>query len=317
MSSWKPTASIETLKARAKILARVREFFSERNILEVETPLLSRHSVTDRYMKSFEVKDFMGGEGFLQTSPEYAMKRLLAAGSGSIFQICKAFRQDEVGARHNPEFTMLEWYVEGFDHYQLMEQVFQLLNTLSHKPLNLSRLSYQEVFEQYLDINPFEVTKPQLAELSGDLLGDLPEDLESDDYLALLFEDQIEPKLGQANEVCFIYGYPASQAALAKLDPESPQTACRFEVYWRGVELANGFSELTCVAEQRRRFEMDNAWRKENGLPQMSIDEHFLTALEVGLPECAGVALGLDRLIMILLELSDLTEVAAFPADRA
>ncbi|WP_046560701.1 EF-P lysine aminoacylase EpmA [Kangiella geojedonensis] len=317
MPKWKPTASIETLKARAKIMARVREFFYERDILEVETPLLSRHSVTDRYMKSFQVKEFMGEDGYLQTSPEYAMKRLLAAGSGSIYQICKAFRQDEIGARHNPEFTMLEWYVVGFDYDQLMEQVFQLLNTLSHKPLKLSRLSYQDVFKQYLDINPFEATSSQLANLSATLLGDLPEDLERDDYLALLFEDQIEPQLGQADEVCFIYGYPASQAALAKLDPENPHTACRFEVYWRGVELANGFSELTCSSEQRQRFEMDNAWRKENGLPQMSLDEHFLTALEVGLPECAGVALGLDRLIMILLELSDLTKVAAFPADRA
>lgn len=317
MPNWKPTASIETLKARAEIMAQVRQFFSERDILEVETPLLSQYSVTDRYMKSFAVKDFMGEEGYLQTSPEYAMKRLLAAGSGSIYQICKAFRQDELGRRHNPEFTMLEWYVEGFDHHQLMEQLFELLGTLSSSPLKKVSLTYQSAFERYLNINLFTISDAELQALSEQLLGDLPQDLERDDHLALLFEDRIEQELGKGDEVCFVHGYPVSQAALARVDENNPDTACRFEVYWHGVELANGFYELADVAEQRRRFEADNTWRKENGLPQMPIDEHFMAALDVGLPECAGVALGLDRLIMILLELSDLTEVIAFPANRA
>ncbi|GAA4357548.1 EF-P lysine aminoacylase EpmA [Kangiella marina] len=317
MPNWKPTSSIETLKARAMIMARVRQFFAERDILEVETPLLSQHSVTDRYMKSFQVKDFMGGDGYLQTSPEYAMKRLLAAGSGSIYQICKAFRQDELGTRHNPEFTMLEWYVEGFDHYQLFDQVFELLNFLSQKPLTLSRFSYQEAFEQHLKINPFTISNQDLAVLGRELLGELPDGLERDDYLALLFEDRIEPVLGLGDEVSFIHSYPVSQAALARVDTDNPAAACRFEVYWRGVELANGFYELTDSDEQRQRFVADNQWRKENGLPKVSIDERLIAALNVGLPECAGVALGLDRLIMILLELSDLTEVVAFPADRA
>ncbi|PXF63783.1 EF-P lysine aminoacylase EpmA [Kangiella spongicola] len=317
MSNWNPTASIETLKARAKIMARVREFFAERDILEVETPLLSRYGVTDRFMKSFKVNDYMGSEGYLQTSPEYAMKRLLAAGSGSIYQICKTFRQDEFGSRHNPEFTMLEWYVEGYDHHQLMTQVFDLMDTLSEKELTPVKLSYQEAFEQYLQIDPLTIENSKLSKLSHELLGELPEDLERDDYLALLFEDQIEPKLGLGQEVCFIHGYPASQAALAKLDPSDPRTACRFEVYWHGVELANGFYELTDPAEQYERFKKDNACRQQDGKPLMSIDSNFIVALEQGLPECSGVALGVDRLVMILLELPEIKDVLTFPSDRA
>jgi lysyl-tRNA synthetase class 2 len=339
--AWKPTASIETLKARAEILAQVRRFFAERGILEVETPLLSRYSVTDRYMKSFQVNDFMGGEGsgegYLQTSPEYAMKRLLAAGSGSIYQICKAFRQDELGRRHNPEFTMLEWYLEGCDHEQLMGQVFELLDTLSNKTpnrasgkasdkvsrnkLNKRSFSYREVFEEYLNIDPFVITDEELKSLSLESLGELPEDLERDDYLALLFEERIEPflgmKQGQGDEVCFIHSYPVSQAALARVDESNPEIACRFEVYWQGVELANGFYELDDPEEQHYRFEADNQWRKDNQLPQMSIDERFMAGLEHGLPDCAGVALGLDRLVMILLQKNSLQEVLTFPADRA
>lgn len=317
MPNWKPTASIETLKARAEIMAQVRQFFAERDILEVETPLLSRYGVTDRFMKSFKVNDYMGIEGYLQTSPEYAMKRLLAAGSGSIYQICKTFRQDEFGSRHNPEFTMLEWYVEDFNHHQLMAQVFDLIDSLSEKKLAPIKLSYQEAFELYLDFDPLTIENSKLCELSHEVLGDLPKGLERDDYLALLFEDQIEPKLGLGQEVCFIHGYPASQAALAKLEPEDPRTSCRFEVYWHGIELANGFYELIDPAEQCERFENDNACRQQDGKPTMAIDKNFVAALEAGLPECSGVALGIDRLIMILLALPEIKDVITFPSNRA
>ncbi|WP_223668526.1 EF-P lysine aminoacylase EpmA [Kangiella shandongensis] len=320
MSDWKPTASIETLKTRAELLVQIRQFFAERDILEVETPLLSHHGVTDRYMKSFQVDGFAGGVGFLQTSPEYAMKRLLAAGSGSIFQICKSFRQDELGQRHNPEFTMLEWYCEGFDHHQLMEQVFELLEALAQTQgfsVALNKRNYTEVFTHYLNINPLSISDSELVELAGNLLGDLPSELERDDYLVLLFEDRIEPLLGQNGDIDCIYDYPASQAALARLNPDNPEVACRFEVYWQGVELANGFYELSDAAEQRRRFEADNQWRVSQGLPRMTIDQHLIAALERGLPDCSGVALGVDRLLMILLQANTLQDVIAFSADRA
>lgn len=320
MSNWKPTASIETLKARAELLAQIRQFFSERDILEVETPLLCRHGVTDRYMKSFKVDHFAGGERHLQTSPEYAMKRLLAAGSGSIYQICKSFRQDELGKRHNPEFTMLEWYCVDYNHHQLMTQVFQLLSELAEaRGVELTRqtLSYKDVFLNFLDFDPFAISESELSDIARGRLGELPQDLERDDYLALLFESFIEPLLGLNGEVCFIEGYPASQAALARLDSLDPQIACRFEVYWQGIELANGFYELSDVTEQRGRFEADNQWRASQKLLTMPIDQNLLAALEHGLPECSGVALGVDRLLMIMLSANNLQDVIAFPADRA
>lgn len=320
MPNWKPTASIETLKARAEIISQVRQFFAERDILEVETPLLCQHSVTDRHMKSFKFDGFDGGSGYLQTSPEYAMKRLLAAGSGSIFQICKSFRQGDFGSRHNPEFTMLEWYCLDFDHHQLMAQVFELLEAVASSAgveLTQTKLSYQQVFIELLNIDPFIVSTSELSELATHKLGELPEELERDDYLALLFEGCIEPKLGQQGDVTFICDYPASQAALARLDDNNPEVACRFEVYWRGVELANGFFELADVDLQKQRFEQDNQWRKNNQKNLIEIDPYLLAALSQGLPDCSGVALGLDRLLMILLNLDNIQEVIAFPADRA
>ena len=191
--------------------------------------------------------------------------------------------------------------------------------------VTMSKMTYGEVFARFLQINPFTITDSDLADLAMQKLGDLPQDLERDDYLSLLFEDCIEPSLGKntgknhshQSEVCFIYDYPASQSALARLNPENPDVACRFEVYWQGVELANGFYELTDPKEQRQRFGADNQWRKANDLPEMSIDEDFMAALEHGLPSCSGVALGLDRLMMILLQKSDLRDVLPFPSDRA
>lgn len=316
MTHWKPSASLQNLKARAELLATVRAFFAEREVLEVDTPSLSHYGVTDRYMRSMVAKVSSIESGFLQTSPEYAMKRLLAAGSGSIYQICKAFRQDEVGAKHNPEFTMLEWYRLGFDHFRLMDEVFELVTEVMG-PKERKTFSYQQAFIEFLGIDPLSISDKQLEQFARTNLGLLPDELERDDYLSLLFEDKIEPQLGLNRSVCFIFDYPASQAALARISETDPRVAHRFELYIEGIELANGFYELADSSQQLARFQADNSWRKNNGLAEIAIDQHFIAALEHGLPECSGVALGLDRLLMIKLATSDIQDVITFPWDRA
>lgn len=322
MSDWKPSASIDNLKARARLLALVRQFFADKGIWEVETPLLARHSVTDPYMKSFAVAEVLGEKAFLQTSPEYAMKRLLAAGSGSIYQICKSFRQDESGGRHSPEFTMLEWYQLDFGHHQLIAQVYDLLRVIFPK-IEFQKISYQQVFIDYLALDPLSISDSELKAQAEKLLGQLPADLQRDDYLALLFEDKIEPFLGkqgslEQEKICatFVVDYPASQASLARLDKDNPQVACRFELYIDGMELANGFYELQDAKLQLARFEQDNLSRKALGLEQVSIDKNLIEALEHGLPHCSGVALGIDRLLMLQLGASDISEVLSFNLKR-
>lgn len=316
MTHWKPSASLQNLKARAELLASIRAFFAERKVMEVDTPALSHHGVTDRYMRSITAEVSSNQSGFLQTSPEYAMKRLLAAGSGSIYQICKAFRQDEMGAKHNPEFTMLEWYRLDFDHHQLMNEVYELVTKVLG-PKQRQDLSYQQAFIEFLDIDPLSISDEALEQFARSNLGLLPDELERDDYLSLLFEDKIEPQLGLNDSVCFIYDYPASQAALARISETDSRVAHRFELYIEGIELANGFYELADSKQQLERFKADNRWRKTNGLPEITIDQHFIKALEHGLPECSGVALGLDRLLMIKLGSNNIADVIAFPWDRA
>ena len=315
---WQPSASIENLKARARLLANIRQYFANNNVLEVETPLLCSYGVTDRYMRSIQTHNFFSTKdlpGFLQTSPEYAMKRLLASGSGDIFQICKAFRQDEAGARHNPEFSLLEWYRVGFDEKQLMDDVFQLLVTVlpQHK---LEMCSYHSVFDNMLSIDPLSIDGHELEHFALEQLGDLPQGLDRDDYLSLLFEDKIEPQLGKNQTITFVTDFPASQAALARINSQDSRVACRFEVYIEGVELANGFYELADDKLQIERFERDNKWRQENGLETIEIDHFFIDALKYGLPDCSGVALGIDRLLMIMLEEQSLDKVLSFPFDR-
>lgn len=314
--NWKPSASLQNLKARAQLLSSIRDFFAEREVLEVDTPSLSHHGVTDRYMRSMIVEVSSTEQGFLQTSPEYAMKRLLAAGYGSIYQICKAFRQDEVGAKHNPEFTLLEWYRLGFDHFQLMDEVFDLV-TAALGPKQRQDYSYQQVFLDFLEIDPLTISNDELEWFARSNLGSLPEDLERDDFLSLLFEDKIEPQLGRRGTVCFVYDYPASQAALARISEADSRVAHRFELYIEGFELANGFYELADSTQQLARFKADNQWRKANDLTEIAIDQRFIAALEHGLPECSGVALGLDRLLMIKLNTKDIQDVITFFWDRA
>ena len=300
MKAWRPTASVENLKKRAEIIAKIRNFFAKRNILEVETPLLSHATVTDVHLHSLKTTNNL----YLQTSPEYAMKRLLAAESGSIYQICKAFRDDESGRLHNAEFTMLEWYRVGFTHHDLMDEMEELLQDVLKYP-KAERHSYQEIFEKFLQINPHAINIEELQNCAHKYKIDLQID-DKDTLLQLLMSEVIEPKL---KNIVFVYDYPKTQAALAKIRGE---VAERFEVYVDGIELANGFHELQDAKEQRERFLNDLKKREKLSYPQIPIDENFLAALEHGLPACSGVALGIDRLVMLALNVDYIDRTISF-----
>lgn len=285
------------LTARAALYRQIRTFFAERQVVEVDTPLLADAPVTDPFLEALTV-EHQGKTQYLQTSPEYAMKRLLAAGSGDIYQLCKAFRAEEAGRLHRTEFTLLEWYRVGFDEHDLMAEMDALLQyTLSCLPAK--KHTYQHLFEKYLEINPHTASEAALLAIAHQQLDLVADHLNRDDYLMLLFSHRIEPHLGHEQPV-FVYDYPASQAALAQCKQVDGQhVAARFEVFVNGVELANGYHELTDAAEQKRRFEKDLAVREQLGLPAVPIDEGLVQALEEGLPACAGVALGVDRLLML------------------
>ncbi len=253
---------------------------------------------------------------YLQTSPEYAMKRLLAAEIGPIYQICKAFRQGEVGNFHNPEFTMLEWYRPGFDHHALMNEMDQLLQVIL-KTQAASRFSYADIFEHHLKINPLTADNKAIKECVIEHAIDIQDGtLSRDDLLNLLLTHCIEPYLGHEKPL-FIYDFPPSQAALAKIRQEEPPVASRFEVYFKGIELANGFHELQDAHEQQLRFEKDLAYRAQHHMAAVPIDQRFLTALQHGMPDCAGVALGIDRLVMLATGCDSIKEVVSFAFERA
>lgn len=284
-----------SLQLRAKILAKIRQFFAERNVLEVETPLLCSTTATDPHIHSFSV----ASKRYLQTSPEFCMKRLLAAGSGSIYQICKAFRREEVGRQHNPEFTLLEWYRIGFDHQQLMIEVDELLQTILQAS-SAEKITYGKLFEKYLQINPHKVSVQELKNCAQKMQLKLSNEniTDRDAWLQLLMTHFIEPQLGNEKPL-FIYDFPATQAALSKIRHEEIPVAERFEVYVNGIELANGYHELIDAKEQQARFIADQKRRQELGYENVPIDKYLLAALEESFPNCAGVALGVDRLIML------------------
>ncbi|EGQ7892219.1 elongation factor P--(R)-beta-lysine ligase [Vibrio parahaemolyticus] len=317
-TNWQPTASIEQLRQRATLIAAIRQFFAERQVMEVDTPAMSHATVTDIHLHTFQT-EFVGpgyADGsklFFMTSPEFHMKRLLAAGSGCIYQINKAFRNEENGRYHNPEFTMLEWYRVGFDHHKLMDEMDDLLQ-LVLKCGAAQRMTYQQAFIDVLGVCPLEGSMTELKEAASKLgLSDIAEPEEDrDTLLQLLFSVGVENKIGQ-DVPAFVYDFPASQAALAKINPQDHRVADRFEVYFKGIELANGFHELDNPKEQLARFEQDNAKRIEMGLKPQPIDYHLISALEAGLPDCAGVALGIDRLIMLALGCDHIDQVTAFP----
>lgn len=322
MTQWQPTTTHEFRVARAALLKQIRTFFEQREVLEVETPLLSNATVTDQYIDAFETHFDYSSTGktlplYLQTSPEYAMKRLLCAQSGAIYQIGKAFRHEGEGRWHNPEFTMLEWYRPGFDHHKLMDEVDALLMACLQTQTS-ERISYQDAFIKFIHIDPLVATDIQL-ETAMEKRGiniENASSLDKDTKLQLLFGVAVEPRIGQ-NVPCFIYHFPASQAALAKINPSDSRTAERFEVYFKGAELANGFHELSNAQEQRERFLDDNNKRRKSGLVERPIDDNLLAALASGLPNCAGVAMGIDRLLMIKTGASHIQDVINFTVSRA
>jgi lysyl-tRNA synthetase class 2 len=319
--AWQPTATLAILRQRANLIAKIRAFFAARDVLEVDTPLMSHYTVTDPYVVGIPALFKTYGTTqekifYLQTSPEYAMKRLLAFGSGSIYQISKAFRQGELGQIHNPEFTMLEWYRLGYDHHALMDEMDALLKSILLTE-SAERCSYEAIFQQYLGINPHTADVAMLAaqarEKNIPWKNDLPD---GDAWLDLLWTHCIEPHVGRERPL-FLYDFPPSQAALAKVRAENPPVASRFEVYFKGVELANGFHELQDASEQAERFADDLVFCQQHGLPYMAVDSRFLAALQHGLPDCAGVAVGVDRLVMLALQCQSVAEVLAFDFERA
>jgi len=315
-----PSASWRLLRERARLLARLRRFFDDLGVLEVETPICSRAGVTDPAIDSMTTRytgpgAATGQPRYLQTSPEFPMKRLLASGSGPIYQICRVFRDGEVGRFHNPEFTLLEWYQPGYDHHRLMDQVSALVRSLQPGCSAELRLSYGALFQRFLGLDPHQATTGLLKQVAVERGITPGTRLGRDGWLDLLLTHYIEPQLPKG--LCFIYDYPASQASLARLRPGDPMVAERFELYLDGLELANGFHELTDAVEQRRRFNRDQREREEAGRPIPPMDEALLQALQAGLPDCSGVALGIDRLLMRLADAAHIDEVLAFPWQRA
>ncbi len=314
---WRPVADLTAIRRRAGLLASLRRFFNERHILEVETPLLCSSGITDPSIEPFTATcaDTLVPSRFLQTSPEYAMKRLLAAFGEPIFQITKAFRDGELGSRHNPEFSLLEWYRPGFDHHQLMAEVAELVSScLGARPV--TKYSYRQLFLERLAIDPFTAPRAELEAVArhhvdpGSLSGD------RDLWLDLLMSHVLEPQLGNGT-LCFVYDYPVSQAALAQVVRAGDiSVGQRFELYVDSVELANGYCELTDAVEQRQRFARDNALRRECGQSERPVDEYLLAALAHGLPACSGVALGMDRLLMLATGASRIQDVLAFDWQR-
>jgi len=322
---WRPNADLTAIRARAELYARIRAFFSESGVLEVETPILSRAAVTDPALASLSTQVDIAGFGpkrplYLQTSPEFAMKRLLAAGIGPIYQICKVFRDAERGRRHHPEFSLLEWYRPGWDYGRLMDEVGALVRLALNRPtMPIERLTYRDLFRDGLGLDPWHTEVDQLrrtAERAG-LRGLDGLDLDRDGWLDLLLTQCLESRLGRGR-LTFLCDYPPSQAALSRVrtSGEVP-VAERFELYIDGIELANGFGELVDAREQRARFQADLAFRRAQGRPEPPMDESLLDALDHGMPECAGVALGLDRLLMIVISVEHIDAVLTFAIERA
>ncbi len=319
-----PTATIEMLRQRAEVVRSIRSFFDQRNFFEVETPTISHDIVVDRYLHPVGVtKSDLTGRAddsdqrlWLQTSPEFGMKRLVAAGAVAIYQICKAYRRDEIGRIHNPEFTMLEWYRAGDDLVTGMDLLAELVETILDTPKTV-RLSYREAFKKFADIDPFESSIESLqntvrtASVKVELEGE-----SRDDCLNVILSEVVEPNLG-VNAPTIVYDWPASQAALAMVREEEHPVAERFEIYVNGVELANGYHELLEARELSRRNSINNQMRVKDGNQLLPEGSRLLDAMRKGIPQCAGVALGVDRLVMLALGAKSVSEVMAFTIDNA
>jgi elongation factor P--(R)-beta-lysine ligase len=323
MKDWKPTATAKSLKLRAQLLTMLRQFFLDRDVLEVETPILSQAGNTDANIESFQLQ-FTGHKSagsnmrWLRTSPEFALKRMLASGVGDCYEMGRVFRNGEAGKRHNPEFTMLEWYRVGWNHHQLMDEAAEIIQAAMHlagKKTTVRDTSYRQLYQDNFGFDPMKANESELrAPLA---VYDIdPAGLTRDDWLDLLMTHLIQPSI-PVNRILIVYDYPPTQAALAKLRRDGKTTVAeRFEVYVGPSEVANGYHELDDAIEQRERFGADLAKRQKRALIQPTVDERLLAALPK-LPDCAGVALGVDRLLMAMQMTDRLQDVMAFPFDRA
>ncbi len=306
--TWEPQATLNVLQIRANVNAQIRKFFQTQNVLEVETPLLNQYAVSDLQIDSIATEN----SKYLHTSPEYAMKRLLAFHRCDIYQLCKVFRANESGRLHNEEFTMLEWYRFKWTYKELMNEVADLTKILLDdyvKPVDVVYLSYQEIFEKYININVRSAKQADYLQVCGDHSLQLNSALSVEQYQDLVLDQIIVPKFDK-RFLTFVYDFPAEQAALAKLNSQG--FAQRFELYFAGIELANGFQELTDAQEQLARFEENNRKRLLEDKKAIEIDADFIQALEAGLPDSAGVALGIDRLLMVMLNATHINEVLSF-----
>ena len=320
---WPPTCSAALLHQRAALYQTIRDFFAQRGVLEVDTPVLSTAASCDVNLDSFATR--LKSDGlkqqpmYLQTSPEFAMKRLIASGSGCIYQIAKSFRQAERGRFHNPEFTLLEWYRMGFTLADLMQEMLELLNLAFNQNLASVTVSYETLFKHMTGINPLTTSFSELMAYAAEQGNPEAESICGDSLsnaLDYVFSQYIQPRL-KKEVLYFVTDYPACMAMLAKLSDSKPVTAKRFEVYFNQLELANGYEELSDAMIQKQRFQQELAEREKQGVVSVPMDENLVAALEHGLPDCAGVALGLDRLLMLTSHSSSIDEVLSFPVERA
>lgn len=326
MSDWRPSASFEALRLRAALNARIRAFFAERDVIEVETPVMSMAGNTDPNIASFRLQFSGRTDGgprtrWLRTSPEYPLKRLLAAGFGDCYELGRVFRDGEAGGRHNPEFSMLEWYRLDWDHQRLIGETAELVQAalaLVGRSATLSRIGYHALYRERLGIDPHTADIAQLQAALGDVVID-PAGLNRDDWLDLLMTHRLQPSF-PADQLLAIHDYPASQCALARVregEGGAPPVAERFELYLGPLELANGYHELADADEQGKRFDRDLDLRRHRGDPEPPRDERLLAALGSGFPHCAGVALGVDRLMMAIFGTGRIADVLAFDFGRA
>ncbi|SDX60535.1 EF-P lysine aminoacylase EpmA [Lysobacter enzymogenes] len=324
-ADWRPSAGFEALRLRARLNAEIRAFFAARGVVEVETPVMSRAGNTDPNIASFALEFSGRTDGaprtrWLRTSPEFPLKRLLAAGFGDCYELGRVFRDGEAGGRHNPEFTMLEWYRSGWDHRRLIGETAELVRAalaLVGRAASLREITYRELYLERLGLDPFTASDEELRAALGEVVID-PQGLGRDDWLDLLMTHRLQPRFGR-DEMLAVRDYPASQCALARVraDAGAPAVAERFELYLGSLELANGYHELANAAEQGARFDRDRELRAQRGAVAPPRDEALLAALAAGFPDCAGVALGVDRLLMALLDTPRIAEVLAFDFTRA
>ncbi|MBT42887.1 MAG: elongation factor P lysine(34) lysyltransferase [Idiomarina sp.] len=316
---WRSEASLQTLQQRAELMRQIRQFFYQRNVLEVDTPLLARHGVTDPHLENLTTTLSAGPDGqplklSLQTSPEYAMKRLLAQYRTSIFQLSHVFRDDEIGRHHNPEFSLVEWYRVGFNLVDLIAEVSELIQYVTDAPPVIT-YTYQEIFVQCTGWDPLQSEGISAIhrhlKTRSDTRDWMEKETDPDTILQLAFNVLIEPQLPSQTPVAITH-FPRSQAALARVCPEDERVSLRFEIYYQGIELANGYDELTDTDEQNRRFVEDNAKRRQLQRAERTADEYLLAALRHGMPPCSGVALGFDRLLMIALNKDQISSVVPF-----